>query len=136
MSWLRFLSFLSLSITVAVDILVLCHVYPAFRRTRNKAFVFLAIACALGVIDTVYDHTVSLQTLSDHDYIIARTFRRFTHFVDEILWCIGVVLLVRPYLKAPAPVVAEATQPGAAPNGGLAEPLGNSGVVGGPPSVS
>lgn len=28
------------------------------------------------------------------------------------------------------------TEPGAAPNGGPAEPLGNSGVSGGPPSVS
>jgi hypothetical protein len=27
-------------------------------------------------------------------------------------------------------------EPGASPNGGLAEPLGNSGVSGGPPSVS
>lgn len=117
MNWLRFLSFVSLLITVAVDTLVLCYAYPAFRRTRNRAFAFLAIACALGIIDTVYDHTFNLQTLSDQDYIIARTFRRFTYFADEVLWCIGVVLLVRPYVIAPAPVVAEATQPGAAPNG-------------------
>lgn len=136
MSWLRFLSFVSLCITVAVDILLLCHVYPAFRRTRNQAFVFLGIACALGVIDTVYDHTISLQTLGDHDYIIARTFRRFAYFVDEILWCIGVVLLVRPYLSTRAPVVAGATEPGAAPNGGPAEPFGGAGAGGGPPSVS
>jgi hypothetical protein len=109
MSWLRFLSHVSLVISVAVDAVVLCHVYPAFRRTGNKAFVFIVIACALGIIDTVYDHTVTLRFLSDNDYIVARTFRRFMYFADMICWGIGMVLLVRPYLKNPA-------QPGAPPN--------------------
>src|SRR5262249_25750737 len=117
------------------DTIVLCHVYPAFRRTRNKAFVFLAIACTIGVIDTVYDHTVSPRTLSDHDYVAARTFRRFTYFVDEVLWCIGVVLLIRPYLNPPAPSVGEGTQPEAPPNSGPPERFDSPGA-GEPPSVS
>ena len=135
MSWLRFLSHLSLVISVAVDAVVLCHVYPAFRRTRNKAFIFIVIACALGIIDTVYDHTANLQALSDHDYIVARTFRRFMYFADMICWCIGMVLLVRPYLNTPAPVVASETQHGAPPNGGPARSV-NPGVSEVPPSVS
>ncbi len=45
-----------------------------------------------------------------------------------VLWAAALVLaLVSPRLSA---------QPGAAPSGGPAEPLGNSGVSGRPPSVS
>ena len=136
MSWLGFLSYVSLLVTVAVDAVVLCHVYPAFKRTRNKAFVFIAIACALGIIDTVYDHTISLQALTSHDYIFARTFRRFTYFADEILWCIGVVLLVRAYLNVSVSLVREGTQSAAPPRGDSARQSANSEASEGPPSVS
>ena len=136
MSWLRFLFHLSLVISVAVDAIVLCHVYPAFRRTGNKAFLFIVIACALGVIDTVYDHTVDLRPLSGDEYIVARTLRRLMYFSDMICWCIGMVLLVRPYLATAGPVATEQAQPGAPPNVGPAERPCNSEVSGGPPSVS
>src|SRR5437763_14239163 len=65
MGWLRFLTDVGLLITVGVDAIVLCHVFPAFRRTKNRAFLFIAIACVLGIIDSVYDHTVTLQGLRD-----------------------------------------------------------------------
>ena len=133
MEWLRFLSNLSLLISVGVDVIVLCHVFPAFRHTRNRAFLFIAIASVLGIVDTVWDHTVALQHLSDHDYIILRTFRRFTYFADSIFWGIGIVLLARPYL---AEQRVTSSQPGASPNAGSAAPPYNSRVSGGPPSVS
>src|SRR4029077_13614592 len=98
MAWLRFLYKFSLLISVGVDVIVLCHVFPAFRRTKNRAFLFIAIACVLGIVDSVYDHAVPLQAVSDHDYIILRTLRRFAYFANCIFWCIGVVLLARPYL--------------------------------------
>ncbi len=116
MIWLRFLSHLSLVLTIAVDAIVLCHVYPAFKRTRNKAFIFIAIACVLGIIDTVYDHTVSLQPMGDPNYIVTRTFRRLMYFADLISWCIGIVLLVRPVLNAHSSVAAEAVKSEASPN--------------------
>jgi hypothetical protein len=118
MAWLRFLSQVSFLIIVAVDAVVLCHVYPAFRRTRNKAFVFIAVACVVGIIDSVYDHTVNLQALNNHDYIIARTFRRFTNFADNIFWGLGVVLLVRSYLNTRASITSEGAQPDPVPDGG------------------
>jgi len=133
MEWLRFLFNLSLLISVGVDVIVLCHVFPAFRRTRNRAFLFIAIACVLGIADTVWDHTVALQRMSDHDYIILRTLRRFAYFADCILWGIGIVLLARPYL---AEQQVTSAQPGAPPNGGPAIRSGDSAVSGGPPSVS
>ena len=110
MSWLRFLYHLSLVISVAVDAVVLCHAYPAFKRTRNRAFIFIVIACTLGIIDTVYDHTVNLRALGGHDYVVALTFRRFTYFADMICWGIGMVLLVRPYLNTSATTIASEVQ--------------------------
>jgi hypothetical protein len=98
MAWLMFLYNLSLLISVGVDAIVLCHIFPAFRRTRNKAFLFIAIACVLGIVDTVWDHTGRLQATTDHSYIVLRTIRRFTYFANCIVWCIGVLLLTRSYL--------------------------------------
>ncbi len=135
MSWLRFLSYVSLSLTVAVNVIILCYAYPAFRRTRDKAFVFLAVACALGIVVTVHDHTVIPQSSTDHDYIIARTFRRFAYFVDEILWCTGLVLLIRSHLNGRGPVVTERTPPSASPDSGPPKSLGDPGAGAEPPLV-
>jgi hypothetical protein len=99
MSWLGFLSNLSLLITVGVDVIVLCHVFPAYRRSRNRAFLFIAIACLFGIVGTAYDHLVILRGVSDPNYTIIRTLRRLGYFADCIFWCIGIVLLARPYLN-------------------------------------
>ena len=139
MAWLRFLSNVSLLVTVGVDAIVLCHVIPAFHRTKNKAFLFIAIAAALGIIDTVHDHTVTLGDVTAYGYIFVRTLRRFAYFTDSICWCIGIVLLARPYLQRPTTPANDDTirpQPCASPNGGPAVPLGGSGASEGPPSVS
>ena len=115
MAWLNFLTKLSLLVTVAVDATVLCHVFPAFRRTKNTAFLLIAIACVLGIIDTVYDHTANLQGISVSSYIVIRTLRRFAYFADCICWCIGIVLLARPYLPGAPAHVGE--HPGAVRDG-------------------
>ena len=101
MPLLKFLYELSLLITVGVDVMVLCHVFPAFRRTKNRAFLFLTIACVIGIVDTVLDHTVSLRDVNDQTYIFYRAVRRLTYFTDCILWGVGIVLLARPYLRDP-----------------------------------
>ena len=133
MEWLRFLFNLSLLISIGVDVIVLCYVFPAFRRTRNRAFLFIAIACVLGVVDTVWDHTVALQSVSDHDYIILRTFRRFAYFANCIFFGMGIVLLARPYL---ADQQVTSPQTGAKPKTGPSQAPGNTGAGGAPPSVS
>src|SRR5262249_10178385 len=101
--------------------------------TGNRAFLFIAIACVLGIVDTVWDHTIALQRMSDHDYIILRTVRRFAYFADCIFWGIGIVLLARPYL---AEQQVTSAQPGAAPNGGPTTSPADPEALGGPPSVS
>ena len=104
MAWLRFLNQLSLVISVGTDVLILFYVYPAFQRTRNKAFVLIAIACVLGIIDTVYDHIVVTTGMSNSDYIFARTFRRFTYFANVVLSTPGTIMLVQSYLSKGARV--------------------------------
>ena len=104
MAWLRFLNQLSLMLTVGADVLILFYVYPAFQRTRNKAFVLLGIACVLGIIDTVYDHVAVTGRMTDPGYILARTFRRFTYFANVILSTTGTLMLVQSYLSKAAVV--------------------------------
>jgi hypothetical protein len=50
----------------------------------------------------------------------------------DILWAVGCLGLLAEYRG----LLARAAQLGASPNGGPAKPLGNSGAVEGPPSVS
>jgi hypothetical protein len=133
MEWLRFLFNLSLLISVSVDVIVLCHVFPAFRRTKNKAFLFIAIASVLGIVDTVWDHMAASQRMGDPGYVILRTLRRLAYFADCIFWCAGIVLLARPYL---AEQQVSSVQPSAAPNVGPAVGTGDSGLSGRPPSIT
>jgi hypothetical protein len=139
MAFLKFLTDVSLLITVGVDAIVLCHVFPAFRRTKNRAFLCIAIASVLGIVISVYDHTVIPRGASQDAYVLTRILRRFAYFTDCIFWCVGIVMLTRPYLYGSAHPDSRGltdTQPSASPNGGPAEPLSSSGVGGGPPSVS
>ena len=133
MEWLRFLFNLSLLISVGVDVIVLCQVFPAFRRTKNRAFLFIAIASVLGVVDTVWDHMAAPQRMGDPGYVLLRTVRRFTYFADCIFWGTGMVLLARPFLAEQRVISA---QPSVAPTAGPCVDSGDSGVSGGPPSVS
>ena len=103
MTWLQFLFRLSLLVSVAIDVIVLCHVVPAFRQTRNRAFLLIAIACILGIVDTVCDHTIGLKEMTGSEYTVCRTLRRFSYFADCILWGTGIVLLTRTFLNRPPP---------------------------------
>jgi len=94
----QFLLNLSLLVSVFTDAAVLIHVFPAFLRTKKKAFLILAIACVLGIIETVCDHTIVLHEPGNTYFVI----RRITYMTNSILWTIGVVLLTLPYLKPAA----------------------------------
>jgi len=104
MTWLEFLHKLSLMIGLGVDAVILYYVVPAFRRTRNIAFLFIAIACVVSVIGTVSDCTVDYRGLSESDYILFKTLRYFGYCLDFIFWAIGVVLLVRTALAGLQPI--------------------------------
>jgi hypothetical protein len=99
MNWLVFLSRLSLLITVAADLTVFFHVYPAFRRTGNKGFLLVALACILGIIDTICDHTIGLQHLEGSTYLAYQAVRRLAYFAGTILWATGIVQLTKLFLS-------------------------------------
>jgi len=107
MAWLDFLYNLSLLITVGADILVLCYVVPAFRRSKNRAFLFIAIACVVGIIDTICDHAVDARSLSESGYIVFRTFLRCGYFTDITFWALGIVSLTRTVLAGSQPTKSD-----------------------------
>jgi len=83
------------------DAIVLCHVFPAFRRSGNKGFLFITIAAVLGIVDTVYDHTITLRGVSDQAYIFIRTLTADWDICRPYLYgAMGIVLLWRaPYFE-------------------------------------
>jgi hypothetical protein len=92
------LSYTSYAVTVVADIIGLAVVWPAYKRTRNRAFLLIAAACALGIFDTVCDHTIGGTHMPHGQFVAYRTLRRFTYYADVILIVSGVVLLTRAYL--------------------------------------
>jgi hypothetical protein len=98
-AWLQFLSYASYAITVIFDIAALVVVWPAFKRTRHKAFLLLAAGCALGVFDTICDHTIGLTHMPLGQYVLYRTLRRFAYFTDIVVTMLGIILLTRSYLS-------------------------------------
>jgi hypothetical protein len=96
--WLRFLFHVSYAVTVIADITVLFFVWPAYKRTRQRAFLFLALAFAVGVFDTICDHTIGLIRMGHTDLIAYRTLRNVAHYGVIIFGAVGVILLTRLYL--------------------------------------
>jgi protein-S-isoprenylcysteine O-methyltransferase Ste14 len=99
-TWLKILFYTSYAITVIADVTVLFAVWPAYKRTRHRAFLYIAAALVLGIFDTVCDHTLGQSDMSPAQYIPYRTIRRFAYFADIILWATGLILLTRSYLAA------------------------------------
>ena len=100
MGWLHFLSYVSYAVTVIADMIGLYVIWPAYKRTRHRAFLLLSAAFALGIFDTICDHTIGLMHMSFWEYLPYRTLRRLAYFADVILGLMGVILLTRSYLSS------------------------------------
>lgn len=100
---LDFLVGLSPVVTITANVSVLFYVTPAFKRTRNLAFLFLGCAALLGTFDTVCDHTVGLDSYrhGGSGYVAYRSLRRLTYIADCVLGAAGIVLLAQAALKEP-----------------------------------
>ncbi len=96
--WLRFLFWASYVITVVMDAAALAVVWPAFKRTRNRGFLLIAFAFALGIFTTVCDHTLATTRMSQLEWIFYRTIRRLSYFGDIICISVGVIFVTRSYL--------------------------------------
>jgi hypothetical protein len=96
---------LSLIITVAADIAVLFAVYPAFKRTKNKAFLLLGFAFLLGLFDTICDHTIALDAyrIGPQTFLAYYVLRKFSSFAVTLLDAAGVILLTRAFMASHTP---------------------------------
>jgi hypothetical protein len=101
--WLSILYYISYAVTVVADIACLTVVWPAFKRTRHRAFLLLAAGSALGIFDTICDHTLGTIEMPRGQYVAFRTLRRFTYYADVILIVTGIILLTRAYLSVAKP---------------------------------
>jgi hypothetical protein len=83
------------------NVTILFYVVPAFKRTKNRAFLWIACASLLGTFDTVCDYTIGIGSYrrGHPEYVTYRTFRKFTYFADCIFAATGVVLLARDAIK-------------------------------------
>lgn len=84
-------------ITVTANVAVLYYVVPAFKRTRNRAFLWLGCAALLGTFDTLLDCTVGvdLHRKSRSEYETFRILRRCTYFGDCAFSATGIILLAQ-----------------------------------------
>jgi hypothetical protein len=62
--WLWILFYVSYAVTVIGNAIGIAVVWPAFTRTRHRAFLFLAAAFVLGIFDTICDHTIGTIEMS------------------------------------------------------------------------
>jgi len=112
---------------VLANLLVFGLATTAYQTTRKRSLLFIAICCAIEAVFAigrwVLDDTASW--LRWGAYTLAMN-------VSSGLWLVGCWLLFRDYVR----LLGSRAQPGASPNGGPATLGGNSGVIGGPPSVS
>jgi hypothetical protein len=97
MKLLEVLVALSPVITIAANVAILFYTIPAFKRTGNRAFLWLGLAALLGTFDTVCDYTIGFDIIrkAHADHLTYRTLRKITYFADCALNATGVVLLAR-----------------------------------------
>lgn len=89
----------SLVVTVAVDGTVLWFVLPAYSRTRHVGFLLIAIASAVGIAGTIWDHTVGQRSMDDGQLATYTTLRYLRYFIDSVLYGIGMIALTRTFLR-------------------------------------
>ena len=99
MTWLTFLFHTSAVVQITANIIVMFYVFPAFRRTKHRAFLLIWCACLLGTFDTVCDHTIGLEAMQHTQYVAFRTLRRLTYFTSVGLDAAGIVWLTQSFLQ-------------------------------------
>jgi hypothetical protein len=86
-------------VTIAVNSIVLCFSFKAYRRTRMRAFAFWIAACTICIISSVglYGYAYS-RSLSAADYRTFMEFYRLGYALQAILGAAGSIMLIRHVL--------------------------------------
>jgi hypothetical protein len=99
MNILTTLRFLDFVVTIAVNSIVLCFSFTAYRRTRMRAFAFWIAACTICIISSVGLHGYAYsRSLSAQDYRTFMEFYRLGYVVQAILGAAGSIMLIRHIL--------------------------------------
>jgi hypothetical protein len=98
----HYLFWISFVFSVVVGVTVLFAVFPAYWRSHDRAFLYLAFAYMVSIFDAVADHTIALWHVPRQQYLAYLILRRLVHFAAVILFAVGVVRLTRSYFMTDA----------------------------------
>ena len=93
----HYLWWIGFVIAVVVGVTVLFAVFPAYWRSHDRAFLYLAFAYMIGIFDAVAERTVALWHVPRQQYLAFLILRRLVHFAVVILFAVGVIRLTRSY---------------------------------------
>lgn len=99
-TWFNIFFYTGYAITVIAGVTALFCVWPAYKQTRHRAFLFLAAAFALGVFDAICDHTLGVMKMAPSEQKVYLIVRDLAYYATSILPAVGVILLTRSYLAA------------------------------------
>jgi len=102
-TWLNVLFDASLVIQVVANLIVMQCLYPAYKSTKHRGFLYLFLGYLIGTFDTVCDHSISLLPMAHFQYVIYHTLRRFTYFADIVLCTAGLIWLTKSFLELMQP---------------------------------
>ena len=94
-----FLFPVSFLIQIIADVIVLFVIFPAYKLTKNRAFLCIAWACLLGLIGTICNHTISLSPMSRSNLALYTEFRCVMSMSASVLYAVGTVLLTQWVLE-------------------------------------
>ena len=101
MSILTFLRNTDFVVTIAVNSVLLCFSFIAYRRTGMRAFAFWITACTICIISSVGLHTYAYsRALSTETYRSFIEFYRAGFIVQAVLGGAGSIMLIRHVLAA------------------------------------
>ncbi len=100
MAILRVLGHLDLVVTITATIVIIYLVFPAYKRTKNKGFLFLGAGAFGSLFNTFIYHTLGNSPLHNPaGYHFAQYSYRSLFVVDGVLELIGMVIIIKSYLR-------------------------------------
>jgi hypothetical protein len=93
----HYLFWIGFVLSVVVGVTVLFAVFPAYWRSHDRAFLYLAFAYAVGIYEAIADHAIALWHVPGQQHLVYSILRRMVHFAAVILFAVGIIKLTRSY---------------------------------------